>query len=422
MKKLTTLILTLAAVQMSFAQLLVEDFNFTGAVISVNGWNPTASPTATPAISTTTGLTYAGFDGNGIGNAVSLAPSGEDLTKNLSAAQTSGTIYMTFMVNVSATTSANGGYITGLTSGTTAFLTNYNLRVFVKASGAGFDFGVSRTNGTPVAFTGNTYNFNQTYLVTCKYVIGTSAAFDDVASLYVHPATPALTEPATMSATFTGTTGADVISAGIAAIFIRQGATAESVTAVVDGFRVSNTWIQTIPVELVKFAAQKDKSAAKLTWTTATELNNAFYAIERSTDGKDFDKIGEVSGYGNSQQMRNYTFMDEKPSGSVNYYRLRQVDFNGKETVSKTVSVNFDKNASIKVYPAIATDKINVEINSDGAADLTIVNLAGQVVKTQKVENTEGVLPINISDLPNGSYIIRMVSKTGEMTKRFEKQ
>ena len=191
-------------------------------------------------------------------------------------------------------------------------------------------------------------------------------------------------------------------------------------TSRIDNFKVTADVV--IPVELVKFAAQKDKSAAKLTWTTATELNNAFYAIERSTNGKDFDKIGEVSGYGNSQRMRDYTFMDEKPSGSVNYYRLRQVDFNGKETVSKTVSVNFDKNASIKVYPAIATDKINVEINSDGAADLTIVNLAGQVMKTQKVENTEGVLPINISDLPNGSYIIRMVSKTGEMTKRFEKQ
>ena len=65
----------------------------------------------------------------------------------------------------------------------------------------------------------------------------------------------------------------------------------------------------TIPVELVKFAAQKDKAATKLTWTTATELNNAFYAIERSADGKDFDKIGEVSGYGNSQRMRDYTFM-----------------------------------------------------------------------------------------------------------------
>lgn len=191
-------------------------------------------------------------------------------------------------------------------------------------------------------------------------------------------------------------------------------------TSRVDNFKV--TAETAIPVELVKFTAQKEKSAAKLAWTTATELNNAFYAIERSTDGKDFEKIGEVSGYGNSQQLRNYTFMDEKPSNTVNYYRLRQVDLDGKETVSKTVSVNFDKNASIKVYPAIASDKINVEINADGGADLTIVNMMGQVVKSQKVANTEGVLPISISDLPNGSYIIHMVSKTGEMTQRFEKQ
>ena len=179
----------------------------------------------------------------------------------------------------------------------------------------------------------------------------------------------------------------------------------------------------TIPVELTNFTAQKANTAAKLIWSTATELNNARYDIERSSNGKTFDKIGEVAGYGNSNQARTYTFMDEKPNVAVNYYRLRQVDFDGKETISKAVSVNFDKNASIKVYPNVAKDKINIDITGDGgAADLSITNLLGQVVLTQKLQNTEGSLSVNVNELASGSYIVRVVSKGIELTQRFEKQ
>jgi hypothetical protein len=179
----------------------------------------------------------------------------------------------------------------------------------------------------------------------------------------------------------------------------------------------------TIPVQLVDFKAHKDNATTKLVWSTASELNNNRYDIERSTNGKTFDKIGEILGFGNSQQVRNYIFMDEKPHNTVNYYRLRQIDFDGTTTISKTVSVNFDKNTTIKVYPTVATDKINVQFNDeDGSVGLTVTNLLGQVVKSQNVQNTEGALSLNISDLPNGSYILRIVSKSGESTQRFEKQ
>ena len=426
MKRIATLIFIFAFAQMTFAQnLLVEDFNYSGGILGVNGWTATAVSPGTPALMTTTGLTYTGFSGSGIGNAANLGNTGEDLTKVLSSPVLSGSAYLTFMVNIGSATTTTGGYITGFTSGTT-YLTNYNLRVFVKAVTGGFDFGVSRSSGTPIVFTGNTYTFNQTYLVTCKYTIGVAAiTFDDVASIYVHPATPTLVEPATLSATFSGgTIGSDVTAAsGLMGIYIRQGTAADNVTAVLDGFRVSTVWAETIPVQLVDFKAQKQNTAVKLAWSTATELNNAYYTIERSDNAKIFEKIGEVSGYGNSQQARTYSFMDEKPLNAVNYYRLRQVDFDGKETVYKTVSVHFGQNGTTKVYPTVAKDKINIEFSGDnGATDLMVVNLLGQVVKTQKLQNTEGVLPVNISDLPNGSYIVRLVSKNGSVSQRFEKQ
>lgn len=178
-----------------------------------------------------------------------------------------------------------------------------------------------------------------------------------------------------------------------------------------------------IPIELIYFSATQLGNQTKLNWQTATELNNAYYEIERSSEGKTFEKIGEISGYGNSNVTRTYSFVDEKPNTDVNYYRLRQVDFDGKASVSKIVSVNFGKNTTVKVYPNIAKDQINVELNSEnGATDLFVVNQLGQVVKSQKLQNTEGVRTLNISDLPNGFYFINIVSKNGNLTQRFEKQ
>ena len=429
MKRIITLITFTLMLTSLKAQFLVEDFNFSGGILGVNGWSATAVSPGTPALMTTsvTGLTYTGFSGTGIGNAANIGASGEDLTKALPGTLSTGALYMTFMINVSSAGST-GDYITGFTSGGPTYFTNYNLRLYVKSVTGGIDFGVSRGSittapATPAAFTGNVYNLNQTYLITCKYEWISPGLADDVCRIYIHPTIPSLTEPAMMSASQSGSSGLN--DGTISAIFLRQGssATATTVTSVLDGFRVATTWEPTIPVELFDFKAQKENATVKLLWSTATELNNAYYAIERSENGKSFDKIGEVSGYGNSQLARSYSFVDAKPMNGINYYRLRQVDFDGKETVYKTVSVNFGKNTTTKVYPSIAKDKINVEISSDNSAsDLLVVNLLGQVVKAQKLQNTEGVFSVNISDLPNGSYIMRLISKNESVSQRFEKQ
>jgi hypothetical protein len=227
MKKLFTIILAALAFSSANAQLLTEDFNFTGPVVNVNNWIGTAATPVPPAaalipILTTSGLTTTGFDGSAIGSAASLGASGEDLTKALPATVSSGKLYMTFMVNVSATTTT-GDYITGYTSGGPTYFTNYNLRIYVKAVAGGIDFGVSRGSvttapATAAAFTGNVYSLNQTYLITCKYewLAGTA---DDACSIYIHPTTPNLVEPAAMSATNVGSTG--VLDGTISAIFIR---------------------------------------------------------------------------------------------------------------------------------------------------------------------------------------------------------
>jgi Secretion system C-terminal sorting domain len=423
MKRIFTLVFALFLFTSIKAQLLSEDFSFSGAILSQNGWSATAATPGTPALSTSAGLTYAGFMGSGIGNAANLGAAGEDLTKTLSTAPTTGSVYMTFMINVSAIAAASpGGYITGLTSGA-SFLTNYNLRLFVKPSGAGIDFGVARSNGTPIIYSGSVYNLSQTYLITCKYTFGTAAAFDDIASIFVHPTgSVVLLEPGIMSATFSGgTTGADATS--LMGVFLRQGSATDGITAVIDGMRVATSWSATLPIELTSFTAKSNNSKTNLLWQTASEKNNSHFAIERSSDGDVFTKIGEVKGNGTSTITQNYQYPDATPSKGINYYRLRQVDFDGTESVSKTVSVNVDGKGQnkVKVYPTLIKDAITVELSDESKAEISVRDLTGRVILTQ---NTEGVSNqnLNLGALSSGLYILSVRSNDALETFKIYKQ
>jgi hypothetical protein len=189
-----------------------------------------------------------------------------------------------------------------------------------------------------------------------------------------------------------------------------------------------------VPVELTQFNVKKTAKTALLAWTTASEKNNAYFDIEQSTDGKTFQSIGRVKGHGTSQAVTNYNYEHITPAAGVNYYRLQQVDIDGATNTSKTISAHFDENGTTKIYPNPANGILNVEMSSDtGATDMQIINLLGQVVDAQKVQNTvppsrdeakgiKGVIPVNISHLPNGAYIIRLVSKNSSTVHRFEKQ
>src|SRR5262249_3785882 len=85
-----------------------------------------------------------------------------------------------------------------------------------------------------------------------------------------------------------------------------------------------------LPVELIAFIAERHGEKNDLDWTTASEINNDYFAVQRSSDGKSFSDCGIVQGAGNSATQTIYTFSDDRPLQSpVSYYRLKQVDFDG---------------------------------------------------------------------------------------------
>ena len=168
-----------------------------------------------------------------------------------------------------------------------------------------------------------------------------------------------------------------------------------------------------IPVELLTFNAYKfDNQMIRLNWATATELNSAFFSIEKSTDGKQFYTIGQVKAAGQSNQKLDYRFDDINTSTeNIFYYRLKQVDADGSFKYSKTVAVSLkDKNIKLNVYPNPAKDVLMI----DAVNELKIV----------KIYNFQGVLlqtttqkAVSLTQLTSGIYILEAEFTEGGISR-----
>ncbi|MCF8283324.1 MAG: hypothetical protein K9J45_23210, partial [Bacteroidales bacterium] len=147
-----------------------------------------------------------------------------------------------------------------------------------------------------------------------------------------------------------------------------------------------------LPVEMVYFrAASPDDEAVELNWRTASELNNEGFDIERSNDGRHWETLGFVPGHGTTQAEQSYAFTDERPLPGVNYYRLRQVDFDGKMEYSDIRSVMMEGSANgIAVYPNPVKDGLlNVDFaaEQEGTATLRIFDASGKLLHREVLAN-----------------------------------
>ncbi len=110
----------------------------------------------------------------------------------------------------------------------------------------------------------------------------------------------------------------------------------------------SSSAVNTLPIELISFKADKTAFENELKWTTATELNNDFFTVEKTYDGTNFEFIGQLKGAGNSTQFSNYILTDYNVRPVINYYRLKQTDYDGQFTFSEVIAVDNTLNSSTK--------------------------------------------------------------------------
>ncbi|RNI27345.1 T9SS C-terminal target domain-containing protein [Rufibacter immobilis] len=181
------------------------------------------------------------------------------------------------------------------------------------------------------------------------------------------------------------------------------------------GFRSSST-VVTLPVELISFTAKAKGANVQLHWSTATEKNNDYFQVERSTDGKSFTAIGKVTGNGNSNILQNYGFLDTSAPQGTSYYRLKQVDFDGQHEYTKTVVVNkavmTEGLAQVGVSPNPFSQKLSFTVNSTQARTLTVElhDLNGKLILHENVQVPvgESMLTRDLQTVAVGVYILRV--------------
>jgi hypothetical protein len=178
-----------------------------------------------------------------------------------------------------------------------------------------------------------------------------------------------------------------------------------------------------VPVTYTMFTGKKEGTVNMLSWQTATETNNTGFELQRSADGKEYSKLSFVNSKannGNSSMALNYAYNDAKPLSGNNYYRLKQIDKDGKANYSNVVILKADKVNQIRiasVYPNPVRNTVNVQLVSptNERVSLVITDITGKVLLQENTTVVAGdnIKQINVSSLSQGSYLIKVNCANG---------
>lgn len=387
------------------AQSLDENFDYPeGDPVTDHGW-VTIGTTTDPVPVVVPGLSFDNYIGSGMGYAAGLTGAGQDVGHVLSPVLSSGSVYVTFMVNVSV--ARTGDFFFGLLP---ASGTGYRARVFVKGDGgSGVAFGIS--NSTEAAqYTPFDYTTNTTYLLMVKYTF-VSGSSNNTMSLTVFTTTPPPTEPAATIPAFT--TGASEL-ASVNRVALLQNSATNSPDMSIDGIYVNPIYDNSVlPVELASFTSEVTKRDVTLKWTTSSETNNNGFDIERSVANGSWSKVGFVSGNGSTSGTSAYTFTDRSLSTGTYLYRLKQTDFNGNFeyfNLSNEVVIGIPSEFRLSQNypnPFNPSTKIDYDIPFDSKVSISIFELSGKEIGMIVNENKPAgyhTASFNASGISSGVY------------------
>ena len=175
-----------------------------------------------------------------------------------------------------------------------------------------------------------------------------------------------------------------------------------------------------LPIELLYFNVTKLNNSVDIVWTTATEINNDFFNIERSINNIDWKSIGTIDGAGNSNTIIDYSFIDNYPTKGVSYYRLKQTDFDGLVSYSETRIMKFGpNNIDINIFPNPCINSITVEGIDNTKTYYSLKNSLGQnIVNNLRLKNYS----ISFNELDAGIYYLTIFNNSINKTIKVIKQ
>ena len=173
------------------------------------------------------------------------------------------------------------------------------------------------------------------------------------------------------------------------------------------------TCINLLPVKWLSFDANKQGETSVLDWKTGEEFNNMGFEIQRSPDGRNFERIGWLDAKATPRELNSYQFLDVHPYRGINYYRLNQVDFDGRFSYSPVKSVLFtDEGFNVRVWPNPVSNRLFIEIanGEKEPGEIKLINSTGQVVLRQVFEDSEINAQLDINPIQPGYYTLMVES------------
>ena len=185
----------------------------------------------------------------------------------------------------------------------------------------------------------------------------------------------------------------------------------------------SNAPLKLLPLSFLDFRGEVKNKSIGLEWETTNENNTDYFDVERSSNDFNFTPIGTLKA-GNAPGILQYNFTDYIPGNSINYYRLKQFDIDGKFTYSKVIHFQNPASLALSVSPNPVKNKINLDVSgfqNNQDINYYIFSASGNLVKTGHLNSANSRATVDVSNLIGGIYIIKAVSKDVTVSKEFLK-
>ncbi len=172
-----------------------------------------------------------------------------------------------------------------------------------------------------------------------------------------------------------------------------------------------------LPVELLYFTAECMGEATQLQWSTASETNNEYFTIERSSDAVNYEEVARIQGAGTTSQRNDYSFMVDNNSTAITYYRLRQTDIDGKYEIFAPIAIQCQNNKAateISIYPVPANDQVNIFSSNSPMTRIEIFSIMGAKVAEEPAEGNQTTL--HIGNLATGVYAVKVFTEDGQVS------
>jgi hypothetical protein len=177
-----------------------------------------------------------------------------------------------------------------------------------------------------------------------------------------------------------------------------------------------------LPVTLLYFTGSMVEDQVHLNWETASELNNDYFIVEKSSDASNWTNIGSVKGHGTTNTPNKYQLIDGQPFNGKNYYRLRQVDFDGKVSYSRVIVIEvnntktYDNSFTVLPNPTSGPVVATIVSNTDQNVNMRILDVSGRLMGNKDIALVKGVnqLKLDLTKYPAATYILSYKDSNGQ--------